>query len=184
MKKTVLIWALLCLPVVLHAQLFGTITDAPQHGLYGGIGVGPTTKDFSGAFGFAEKLPSMTATYSYSGVTVIPAFITNANGSKSLTMATMAHTGVSQILYQRNRFIASVDLGGGVTMPSNQAPAFNFAALGAFNLGWRLNKSYDGSSGGTNNYLAIRPQFTQLTGDRGGTVVSLGIGFFHGINGQ
>jgi hypothetical protein len=165
-----------------RAQLIGELLDAPQHGFAVGVGIGPTTHDFSVVAGFAERLSSSTGTYSYSGVSIVPAIITNTNGTKSLSVTPVAHTGVKQILYQQGRFTLAVDGGAGASLPSTSTSAFNFAAAGGVDLVWRLNRKLNTAGGSTNNYVAIHPQFTQLTGTPGGTVVSLGIAWVHGVN--
>ncbi len=168
---------------VSHAQ-FGNIIDAPQHAFVVGAGVGPTSHDFSVLAGFGDKLPSTTATYSYSGVSIIPSLVKQLNGSTSVAVVPVAHTGVKQILYQANRFSFGVDGGGGVSLPSTQSSTWDFAMVGGIDFLWRLNKVLDATPGGTNNYIAFEPQFTQLTGTTGGTVVSLAVAWVHGVNGN
>lgn len=177
--RLVFLSILLVLPI--RAQLIGTLTDAPQHGFAVGAGVGPTSRDFSIIAGFAERL-STVGTYSYSGVSLVPAFVTNPNGSRSLAITTVTHTGVKQILYQQDRFTLAVDGGAGVSIPSSATSAYNFAAVAGIDFIWRLNKALRAGGGSTNNYVAIQPNFTQLTGTTGGTVVSLGLAWIHGVN--
>lgn len=158
------------------------IPEGPQHAYYAGIGFGPTNKDISVAGGVAEKISGTKATYWYSGATIVPALITNANGSKSLSITTIGHTGFSQIVASWDRWLVSLDFGAGAALPSDRVPAFNFATVGAANIGFRLNKTHKTETGTSNSYLGIRPQFTQIRGDRADNVVSLGIGFVHATN--
>ena len=182
MKRLILLMSVMVASA--FGQLIGPpVTDAPQHGFAVGVGVGPTTKDFSLDAGYAEKLPSSSSTYSYSGVAVVPALVANDAGGKSLAITSVVHTGIKQIVFQQGRLTAAIDGGAGVSLPSSTTGAFNFAGVTGIDILWRLKKELNSNPGGTNNYIAISPRFTQLTGTPGGTVVSLGISWVHGVNG-
>lgn len=179
-----LILSLLTLSVLSFGQLFEPITDAPQHGIALGVGVGPTTKDVAVAAGFAEKLPGTAATYSYTGVSVVPALVPTANGGKSLQITPVVHTGLKQVVFQKDRLSLYIDAGAGVSLPATISPAWNFAGVTAAGLTFRVNKDRNAAPGGTNHYIAIEPRFTQLSGSQGGVVISLNIAWLHGINGK
>ena len=171
------------LSVPADAQLFrGTLIDTPSHAFAVGGGIGPSSRDFSVIAGFGELISSTSGTYSYSGVSIVPAFVTNAFGQRNLAITTVAHTGIKQALFQSGRFTLLVDGGAGASLPSSQTTAFNFAAVAGLDIAWRLTKTLNTAPGAAANYLVIEPQFTQLTGSPGGTVVSIGLAWVHGVH--
>lgn len=148
-------------------QLFGPITDAPQHVLAVGAGVGHGS-NVSGFIGVAEKLPSTAATYSYSGIIFLPSFA-DVEGKRQLVVNSVLTTGLQQVIFQRGRLSVAVDAGAGASLPA-AGNSLSFSGTGAALIGWRF---------GTSHYLAIRPSVTQTPY---GPIVSIGIGYAHGIH--
>ena len=173
---------LLALTLPARAQLVGNIMDAPQHLFTVGGGVGPTNRDWSAHGGIGEKISAQTGTYSYTGTDFVPALITLPNGARAISVTIIVHTGLKQILFQRDRFTFVVDGSAGTSLPSSQNPSYNFSVIGAVDFVWRLNKTLRTTKGEGNSYLALEQRFTQLTGAPGQTVVSLGIAWVHSVN--
>jgi hypothetical protein len=165
-----LIIALLGLSLCAQAQWLGEITDAPQHVVAAGVGIGPTRADVAAYAGLGERLPGMAATYSWTGVSVVPSLQDLGNGSRALRINPVVHSGIKQIVFQRDRLSVAVDGGAGAALPSTGTSAFNFSAVGGVDLAYRLNRW----SGNTNHYLTISPRVTQTPY---GPVVSVGIGW-------
>lgn len=170
MKLTIAIFGLsLCA----FGQTLGEINDAPQHVLAVGMTGGASRADFGGYFGFGEKLPGTTATYSYTGATFVPALQVMPNGTRALRVTPVVATGFKQIVFQRGQLSVAVDAGAGASLPSSGTTAFNFAAVGGADLAWRVHKDLRAE----NHYLTFSPRASQTPF---GTVVTFGVGFAWG----
>lgn len=182
MRRVFAIIALAAAAVPCFGQVFGTpVTDAPQHALVAGFAIGPTSKDFSVVGGIAEKIPGAAATYSYTSVSVIPS-IAHTAGRSSLAVTPVTTTGIKQILYQNGRFTLAADGSAGVTLPTASSNAFNFSAIGSADFIWRLTRILNSKPGGSNNYITLAPQFTQVSGSNGGVVIGIGLAWIHSAN--
>lgn len=168
MKKLFLSAALLAFPA--FGQLFGPVADAPQHLIVVGVGAGPTTSDVSIVGGFGELLNARSGTYSYTGVSAVPALVSVPGKGKTVNIVTAVTTGFKQILYQKGKFTLAADVSAGASLPSTATGAFNFSAVGGLDTAWHLKGS---------NYIGAEVKWTGLSGSVGGTLTSLGIGFIH-----
>lgn len=161
---------LLALPA--FGQLFSPIIDAPQHLIAVGAGVGASTKDWAVVGGYGELLNAASGTYSYTGVSIVPALVAAPSGGRTLRLVPTVTTGVKQILYQQGRFTVAVDAGAGASLPNAQTSAFNFAAVGGVDLAWHLKGK---------NYIGAEVKWSGLSGSVSGTVSSAGLAFIHSM---
>lgn len=163
-----------------YAQgLFGTIPDAPQHVLAVGGGC-DGNRNCSADGAYLEKLSG--ATYSYTAAELVPSLVTLPGGKSSVNVKTVTTTGICQILIETGRFSGSICAAGGSALPTANAPSFNFTAVEQATLAWRLSKIANLTPGGSNNYLAITPYFTQIAGVPNGQTFAVRLHFLHSMN--
>ncbi len=167
----------LCLPARAQA-LFGAITDAPQHAIAAGGGCSGNG-DCSADVGWAEKVSG--ATYSYSAVELVPNFVTVA-GKSTIQLKTVTSTGVEQILGQSGRWSFIVGATGGAALPTGNSPTVNFSATEHFTAAVRLSAVANLTPGGSNNYIAVTPYFTQIVGVPNGNTWAIRLHFIHSMN--
>ena len=172
---------LVCLSIPSNAQaLFGAITDAPQHAIAAGGGCDGNGQCSADA-GWAEKVSG--ATYSYSAVELVPNFVPSATAGKStLQLKTVTSTGVEQILGQSGRWSFIVGATGGAALPTGNSPTVNFSATEHFTAAVRLSAVANLTPGGSNNYIAVTPYFTQIVGVPNGNTWAIRLHFIHSMN--
>lgn len=169
MKKLALL-ALLAFPA--FGQLFTPVIDAPQHLIAVGAGIGASTKDWAVVGGYGELLNAASGTYSYTGVSIVPALVTAPGGGRTLSLVPTVTTGLKQIVYQNGKFTAAIDAGAGASLPNSTTSAFNFAAVGGVDLAWHVKGK---------NYIGFEIKWSGLSGSVGGTVSSAGLAYVHSM---
>lgn len=159
--------------------LFGTLPEAPQHILAAGAGC-DGNRNCSADGAYMEKLSG--ATYSYTAVELVPSLVALPTGKSSLNIKTVTTTGLCQIILENGRTSLTFCAAGGTALPTTNAPSFNFTAVEQATVAWRLSKVANLTPGGSNNYLAVTPYFTQIAGVPNGQTFAIRLHFLHSMN--
>jgi hypothetical protein len=144
------------LSISAQAQVIGQLTDLPKNIFGVGVGVGPSRADVS-AYGAYGKLLTQSGTYSMTGMTIVPARAIAVNGKSVIVITPTVHTGIEQIVFQKDRLTVVMDAGVGASLPSSGTPSFSFSGSAAGGFGWRLNKE----KADTNKYMTFSMRAVQ-----------------------
>ncbi len=159
--------------------LFGALPETPQHILAVGGGC-DGNRNCSADGAYLERLSG--ATYSYTAAELVPSLVTGPSGKSSLNIKTVTTTGICQIMLENGRTSLTLCAAGGGAMPTANAPSFNFTSVEQATIAWRLSSSTNLTPGGSNNYLAITPYFTQISGVPNGQTFAVRLHFLHSMN--
>lgn len=181
--------ALLALSSFANAQcpMFGTLSDTPDHGYVVGGGYALTDNQFSFVAESGNKVASISqCTYAYYGGEVVPHLVTNTAGKRSLTFDVIPNAGMQQLIGALGKCLISVDANAGVSIaPTTDATAstnVNFALVMGGAAACEIG-THNSAPGGANNFIAIKPVFTQVLGAQSYGLAEVYVAYVRTANG-